>query len=70
MRKRTEEFYAIYDPLYASGMTQPEAYEQAEKTYEQKYHHRHYSSFGSFSVSLYSRAKTLKQKAKIVVITL
>jgi hypothetical protein len=70
MRKRTEEFYSIYFPLYDSGKTQAEAYEETERQFEAKYNHRHYSSFGSFSVSLYSRNKTLKEKLKIVVKTL
>lgn len=66
MRKRTEEFYGIYNPLYESGLTQAEAYEQAEKKYEEKYRHRHYADFGSFKVSLYSRTRTLqKNRGKV-----
>jgi hypothetical protein len=62
MRERTEEFYKIYNLLYDSGMTQAKAYEETEKQYEEKYRHRHYSSFGSFSVSLYSRIKTQRKQ--------
>jgi hypothetical protein len=68
MKQRTEEFYAIYFPLYESGMTQAQAYEQAEKEYEKKYNHRHYSSFASFSVSLYSRIRIQKKLKTIVKI--